>query len=160
MTDQDDVSVRRATGRDADALRALVDAAYGHYVDRIGREPKPMTADYDAIAGSARAWVAERGGRIIGLVVLGPAEDHLLVENVAVEPGSQGRGVGGRLLGLAEEEARARGLTEVRLYTHELMTENRAYYPRRGYRETHRSEEPGDPRVFFTKSLLQTRDPT
>jgi hypothetical protein len=42
---------------------------------------------------------------------------------------------------------------EVRLYTHELMTENRAYYPRRGYRETHVSGEPPWRRAFFAKQL-------
>ena len=39
--------------------------------------------------------------------------------------------MGSRLLRLAEEQAHARGLPEVRLYTNEAMTENLDYYPRR-----------------------------
>jgi len=134
-------------------MREVVQAAYGMYVDRIGREPAPMTADYARIAGSGQAWVAEQGGCIVGVLVLEPAEDHLLVENVAVAPPAQGLGVGGRLLRLAEEQARAHGLGEVRLYTNEAMTENLAYYPRRGYRETHRATDNGFRRVFFTKMV-------
>ncbi len=36
------------------------------------------------------------------------------------------------------------------------MTENLAYYPRRGYRETHRTMGDGFSRVFFTKNLRPT----
>ncbi len=81
-------------------MRELAEAAYQLYVDRIGREPAPMTADYAQIAESGYAWVAEHGDRIVGLLVLEPAEDHLLLENVAVAPQAQGLGVGGRLLRL------------------------------------------------------------
>jgi len=88
-----------------------------------------------------------------GLLVLEPAEDHLLLENVAVAPQAQGLGVGGRLLRLAEEQALARGLREVRLYTNEAMTENLAYYLRRGYSETHRATQDGFRPIFFTKPL-------
>ena len=128
-------------------------AAYEVYVDRIGREPAPMTADYGRISRSGHAWVAEHAGGIIGILVLEPAEDHLLLENVAVAPGAQGLGVGRRLLRLAEDKARAHGVGEVRLYTNEAMTENLGYYPRHGYRETHRATQEGFRRVFFTKVL-------
>ena len=33
------------------------------------------------------------------------------------------------------------------------MTENLAYYPRRGYAETHRAEQDGFRRVFFRKHI-------
>ena len=49
--------------------------------------------------------------------------------------------------------ARELGQSEVRLYTNEVMTENLAYYPRRGYVETHRDEVNGFHRVFFVKRL-------
>jgi hypothetical protein len=44
-------------------------------------------------------------------------------------------------------------LPEIRLYTNEAMTENLAYYPRRGYTETHRAAEDGFNRVFFRKPV-------
>ena len=58
-----------------------------------------------------------------------------------------------RIVQDAEGRARAAGLAEVRLYTHELMTENRAHHPRRGSRETHRQTQDQRTRVFFDKVL-------
>lgn len=147
------VDIRPATAADVPAVRELVSAAYRHYVPRIGREPAPMRADYAETVVAGRAWVAEADGRLAGLIVLVPRPEYLLLENVAVDPAQQGRGVGSALLAFADERARALGLPEVRLYTNELMTENIAYYPRRGYAETHRTEEHGFRRVFFTKRL-------
>jgi GNAT superfamily N-acetyltransferase len=134
-------------------MRELAAAAYAKYVNRIGRAPAPVSADYERIAESGHAWVAERGCWLVGLLVVEPTQDHLLIENVAVAPQAQGLGVGGELLQLAEDQARAHGLREVRLYTNEAMTENLVYYPRRGYQETHRQTQDGFRRVFFTKRL-------
>ena len=135
------------------ALGAVAAEAYRAYVPRIGREPAPMTADYAQAVRSGLSWVAEADGEIVGLLVMVVRPDHLLLENVAVLPSAQRRGVGARLLALAEDEARARGLAEIRLYTNEAMTENLAYYPRHGYTETHRAEQDGFRRVFFAKHL-------
>jgi GNAT superfamily N-acetyltransferase len=61
--------------------------------------------------------------------------------------------VGAKLLQHAEQQALALGLTELRLYTNERMTENLTYYRRRGYRETSRHTQDGYARVFFSKQL-------
>ncbi len=135
------------------------EAAYEPYVARIGRRPAPMTADYTSIACAGSAWVAVQSGRLIGLLVLASAEDHLRLDNVAVAPDAQGFGVGSRLLRLAEEQAQAQGLLEVRLYTNEAMTENLTYYARHGYRETHRAIQDGYRRVFFTKAVERRGKP-
>ena len=153
MSDALGVSMRPATRADVGGIRELARTAYQMYVERMGREPAPMDADYVAAVQNGQAWVAELDGRVVGLLVIVPAQDHLLLENVAVAPQAQGLGVGGRLLRLAEDEARTRGVSEVRLYTNELMTENLSYYPRHGYRETHRGLDQGFRRVFFTKVL-------
>ena len=134
-------------------MQRVVQEAYQKYVERIGGRPVPMDSDYEALVGQGRTWVADLDGEVVGILVLQDAADHLLVENVAVSPSAQRRGIGRRLLDHAEERARSAGLTEVRLYTHEAMTENIAYYPRRGFRETHRQAEDGFSRVFFTKLL-------
>ena len=147
------VVLRPALATDLAAIQTTVAAAYQVYVPRIGRRPAPMDADYADAVASGQVWVAVADGGVIGLVVLVPAGDHLLVDAVAVSPAAQGLGVGRRLLALAEEQARARGLGEVRLYTNEAMTENLTYYPRLGYVETHRAEQDGFHRVFFRKSL-------
>ena len=70
---------------------------------------------------------------------------------MAVLPAAQGRGIGTRLLALADDRACSLRLPEIRLYTNEAMTENLAYYPRHGYSETHRAQQDGYHRVFFSK---------
>jgi ribosomal protein S18 acetylase RimI-like enzyme len=110
-----------------------------------------MDADYDAAVGEGRTWVADVDGEIAGLLVLCAESDHLLIENVAVEPARQGAGIGRALLAFAEQQAVARGLPELRLYTHVRMTENRALYARLGYREVERRSENGFERVFMSK---------
>jgi N-acetylglutamate synthase-like GNAT family acetyltransferase len=149
----EEIVIRRAAASDAGAVGDLVHAAYQHYVPRIGRPPVPMTLDYAQVVADGNTWLAERDGRLVGVLVLEHLDDHVLVENLAVLPAAQGSGVGSRLLRQAEDEARARGVRELRLYTHELMTENRAFYPRRGYRETHVAGEPPWRRAFFAKDL-------
>jgi GNAT superfamily N-acetyltransferase len=89
----------------------------------------------------------------VGLVVLVPNPGYLLLENVAVIPSQQGRGIGTRLLGFADERARDLSLPEVRLSTNAAMTENVTYYGRHGYTETHRAEEHGFSRVYFSRQL-------
>jgi ribosomal protein S18 acetylase RimI-like enzyme len=128
-------------------------AAYQKYVTRIGRDPAPMTADYGDAVASGHTWVAEKAGRVVAILVLEPAADHLLLENLAVDPDQQGSGIGQELLRLAEQQARLLGLPEVRLYTNEAMTENLSYYARRGYRETHRNIDLGFHRVFMSKPI-------
>jgi ribosomal protein S18 acetylase RimI-like enzyme len=129
------VRLRPATADDVPRLTQLVQAAYGHYVDRIGGPPRPMTDDYAEVVRSGRATVAERGGEVAGLIVLEAGDDGFVVDNVAVDPAHQGSGVGRALLEHAEAEARRAGFDSIRLYTHERMTENQALYARIGYVE-------------------------
>ncbi len=113
-----------------------------------------MSEDYASLARQDGVWVAEQhGGGLVGLLVLEPAADHLLLKNVAVGPEHQGLGIGRLLLQVAEEQAHLMGLAELRLYTNEVMTENLDYYLRRGYEETHRMMQDGYSRVFFSKPL-------
>jgi ribosomal protein S18 acetylase RimI-like enzyme len=147
------VIVRPADAADAAGVAAVAQAAYARYLPRIGRAPAPMSADYAAAAQAGQCWVAAEAGRILGLLVLVPRPGHLLLENIAVHPDAQGRGIGSELLAVAEWHARSLGVPEIRLYTNEAMTENLAYYRRHGYAESHRGEQDGFRRVFFRKRL-------
>jgi GNAT superfamily N-acetyltransferase len=145
--------VRRALAADAEAMRQIALAAYAIYQPRLNRAPAPVTADYPRLVAEHDCWVVELDGVIAGFVVLVVRPDHLLLENIAVSPGHQRAGIGATLLDLADDRARDLGRGEVRLYTNEVMTENQAYYPRHGYVETHRAEDDGYQRVFFTKRV-------
>jgi GNAT superfamily N-acetyltransferase len=147
------IAIRPAADADAPALARIAVAAYQHYVPRIGRPPAPMTADYTAAIRLGQAWVAAVDGEVAGFIILISRPGYLLLENVAVLPAAQGRGIGARLLALAEDRARALHVPEIRLYTNTAMTENLTYYPQHGYTETHRAHQDGFHRVFYRKRV-------
>ena len=147
-------TLRRATAEDADPIRDLVTAAYQGYIPLLGRTPIPMLADYHEAVRAHDVWVLDEGDAgIVGVIELIPHADHLYVENVAVTPARQGQGFGRQLLGLADREAQARGLTELGLLTNERYTSNIAMYERYGYVETHRTPHLGSDLVHFRKTL-------
>ena len=146
-------TLRRATSSDVQRIAELVDAAYGHYVERIGTKPGPMTDDYGAVVRKAQVTVAERDGRVEGVIVLRVTDEGFLIDNVAVHPARQGRGLGRALLAFAEVEATRAGFDSIYLYTHEKMTENRALYARLGYVEFDRRSQGEFALVFMRKSL-------
>jgi N-acetylglutamate synthase-like GNAT family acetyltransferase len=113
-----------------------------------------MLADYATVVSENSTWVLEHDGQCLGVLVLVVKPDHLLLENVAVDPAHQGQGLGRRLLDFAEAEARRLGLAEVRLYTNALMTDNRDLYSRRGYAEYDRRNLDGRDTVFMRKTLM------
>ena len=106
-----------------------------------------------AHVAAGEAFVLEEGGAVHAVLVLIDEPDALLLDNLAVDPSAQGHGYGGRLADFAESEASRRGYAEIKLYTHETMTENVAYYAKRDYRETGRGEQAGYARIFMHKTL-------
>lgn len=112
-----------------------------------------MLADYGALIERRRVYVIEHEGGVQGVLVLIPETSSMLLDNVAVAPAAQGRGLGRSMLEFAEREAIERGCRSIRLYTNQAMTENIAMYARIGYCETHRADEGGFRRVYMTKPL-------
>lgn len=155
-----DTTLRLAMTRDLSAIEALVSAAYGHYVARIGKTPGPIRdiddGSYARYIDAGYVHLLQEGSEIVGLLVLIPQSDTLLLDNVAVAPAAQGRGFGKALMQAAEKQARQLGFADITLYTQELMHENLTIYRRYGYVETHRIEERGLKRVYLCKSLGST----
>ena len=146
-------SFRSATRADAPKVAALVNAAYGQYVERIGMLPRPMTDDYTEVIENRRVTVAESEGTIVGVIVLAIDNEGFFVDNVAVDPSRRGEGLGKALLKLAEAEARHAGFDSIHLYTHEKMTENLAIYSRLGYVGCDRRFRDKITLIFMTKRL-------
>ncbi|MCJ2098545.1 GNAT family N-acetyltransferase [Methylobacterium sp. E-046] len=148
-------TIRR--GAPADAIRALVAAAYAKWIPVIGRLPIPMRADYaqavlehrfDLLpvgpnrAGPGLAGSNLAGSDLAGLIETKAEVDHLLVVNVAVHPAFQGRGFGVALMARADALAAEAGLARLRLYTNKKYTANLRLYGALGYRVER--EEPYD----------------
>ncbi len=153
MSEKIEYSFRSAIGADAPKVAALVNAAYGHYVERIGMLPRPMTDDYAEVIANRRVTVAESHGTIVGVIVLAVDDEGFLVDNVAVDPSLRGKGLGRALLEFAEAEARRAGFDSIYLYTHEKMTENLAIYSRIGYVEYDRRSQGEFSLVYMRKHL-------
>lgn len=147
-------NLRRAGPADAAAISDVTRAAYAKWVPIIGREPLPMRADYDKAVAEHLIELWEEEGELLALIEMIPEADHLLIENLAVRPDAQGRGLGDRLLHHAADVARSLGFDELRLYTNELFAGNVAFYTRRGFEETHRASiVPGSITVFLRRRL-------
>jgi ribosomal protein S18 acetylase RimI-like enzyme len=153
MSGTRDVRLRPAEAGDVPRLTALVQAAYGPFAERIGRPPRPLTADYADVVRRGRTTVAELGGEIAGLIVLDVDDEGFLVDNVAVDPSHQGAGVGRVLLEHAEASARRAGFDSIYLYTAEAASENLALYDRIGYREYDRRLHDAVCLVYLRKPL-------
>jgi ribosomal protein S18 acetylase RimI-like enzyme len=145
--------LRPAGPADVGRLAQVARTAYSHYVERLGDEPRPMADDYGAVLRDHQVTVAERGGEVVGLLVLATTDEGLAVDNVAVDPAHQGTGVGRALLAHAEASAREQGFDSIYLYTHELMTENQALYARLGYAEYDRRSHGDATLVYMRKPL-------
>ncbi len=124
----DSIDIRPAVAADAAAISALTRSAYAKWVKLIGREPLPMTADYEQAVRDHRFDLLRVDGVLAGLIETLPFADHLWIENVAVAPAYQGQGLGRRLLAHAEEMARTSGLRELRLLTNAAFAANIALY--------------------------------
>jgi ribosomal protein S18 acetylase RimI-like enzyme len=131
----------------------LVDAAYGHYLERLGGPPRPMTDDYEEVIRTRQVTIAERHGAVAGVIVLAVTDEGFLIDNVAVHPSHRGSGLGRALLEFAEAEARRMGFDSIYLYTHERMTENLALYARIGYVEYDRRSHGEFSLVYLRKQL-------
>jgi ribosomal protein S18 acetylase RimI-like enzyme len=102
--------IRIARIDDAARIGELARAAYTKYVPRIGREPAPMIADYDAEIAAQRVVVVEMGDRVGGYMIAWPEVDAYFIDNIAVDPECQGYGLGRCLIEHAVAEAnRLRG---------------------------------------------------
>jgi ribosomal protein S18 acetylase RimI-like enzyme len=145
--------LRRASIDDAPAIRALTRQAYAKWVPLIGREPTPMLADYAAAVQKHRIDLLYVDGELAALIEMIPEPASLLIENVAVSPAFQRRGLGRRLLAHAEEVGVSLGYGEIRLYTNERYVGNVALYLKLGYRIDREEEFRGTLRVHMSKPL-------
>jgi ribosomal protein S18 acetylase RimI-like enzyme len=145
--------IRRADPQDASGIRDLTRAAYAPWVAVMGREPKPMLADYEQSVLTNLIDLLYVDGAHAALIEMVPKTDHFLVKNVAVAPNFQGHGYGSKLMAHAERVAHSLGYEEMRLYTNKLMAANIKLYLRLGYRADREEAFKGGFVVHMSKSI-------
>ena len=145
----DQVVIRRLTSHDSlRELTSLVNLAYRtlaqaglHFI--ASHQGEETTA---ARVARGECWVAVIGERIVGTITMVPPgrgrgcplyerEGVATLQQLAVHPEYQGKGIGRQLLDQAESTARAAGASIVALDTAESATELIAMYRRHGYAE-------------------------
>ena len=90
-------------------VRDVRGAAYTKWVAVIGREPKPMTANYEQAVIDHVIDLLEEHSRPIALIEIIPGPLYLLIENIAVPPDRDGEGIGGVFFMHACRSCRERG---------------------------------------------------
>ena len=142
--------MRVRAGREADvrAIELLVRDAFSAETDRLTMAR--VDADYATLVSALGVRVAVTDDAVIGVLVLWPHPDHLLVETVAVLPAAQGAGVATLLLEVAEREALAAGVGELRLSANSAMAQS---LTARGWVEIRRAAEGGFDRVYLVKRV-------
>ena len=148
-----DFTIRLAVSTDEPAVAECAKCAYEKYVPVIGKPPGPMLADYGESIDMRHLHVLELDGHIAGFVACYEKDGKWLLENVALSPEYQGRGLGTALVDFAEDAGRRAGHSVVALYTHQKMTENIGYYRSLGYREVEWRTEDGYERVYMEKRI-------
>jgi GNAT superfamily N-acetyltransferase len=143
MTDNDDVTVRRATPADAPALAGLrwsrATQDHGHQGDNRAELVAAM-ADWMRTHPGHQAYVAELGGEVVGMAWLAlldrvPTATSYSrrggdVLSVFVVPGLRNRGVGARLMAAILQEASRLELEQVTVHSSSRAV---PFYERNGW---------------------------
>ena len=141
---ESDVLLRPARDADGPAVSALIEPIFAEY-EGVLFIPEEMPELETLATTFARAggafFCAERDGRVVGCVGWVPSrDDHLELKKLYVAKSERRSGLGSRLAGLVEEEARRRGLA-VELWSDAKFVTAHHFYERRGYRRDGRTRE-------------------
>ena len=113
-----------------------------------------MVADFQNALNEHSVELIEVDKQPAGFAIWYPRGDKIHLENIALLPSQQGKGLGHALLQHVELRAKRGGYDHVELYTHVKMERNVPFYLSHGYVETHRGIQDGFERIFFQKELL------
>ena len=147
------ITLHRASPDQEALVRDITLAAYAKWLPRLGRAPLPMTADYGKALRDHLIDLMYVDDEVVGLIEMVAKPDHLLIENVCVDPNQQGKRYGRRLMTHAENVARRHHVPAIKLYTNKLFHENISFYQILGYQIEREEPFMGGALVHFIKRL-------
>ncbi len=140
------IAFRPLVPSDAEAAAALVRAAFAAQ-DAATDPPSSALKETPEIVRKKLAdgggFAAVEDGEMAALVLFQPDGDALYLGRLAVALARRGQGIAGRLLALAETEARRQGFAKTRLRVRLDLPGNRRLFERCGYQETALLSHPG-----------------
>jgi len=125
--------------KDRAAAERLLRDAFAPYVAKLGRRQAPDAYEWlpEALA-EGRVYGLRDGPSLIGVAITIRDTAGWTLDQVAVAPEYQGSGIGSRLIGHVEAEARRHGAPVLFLDTAAMMTDLLRLYRRLGFEERHR----------------------
>ena len=162
---------RYATEQDAEAVHALILAAFAEYMGTIAVVPRALLDTLDDVrkaladgrtllafasdSAQSNGQIDNRSVRLVGTARYEPREGYLYIGRVAVHPDYRRRGVGVALMQQMEQVASRLGYTRLHLVTRGSMPGNLAFYERLGYLVVKTEPNPRGPdtNVTFEKDL-------
>jgi GNAT superfamily N-acetyltransferase len=131
-------TIRVAGEQDAATLARLINQAYEVEAFFVDGE-RTTTAEVAALLRSGRFFVLDCSGGHAAAVYIKTEGDKAQIQMLSVSPQLQGRGLGTRLVAVAEAFSAAVGCRSMGLQIVNLRDELGTWYRRLGYRETKHS---------------------
>ena len=148
--------IQRGTTEDVDLISDFTRAAYAKWIPLIGREPLPMSADYETALREHRFDLLYKENALTALIETIARRDHLHIQNLCVSPEFQRLGLGSRLLNFAQDMAADENLPALRLDTNKFFTGNVDLYLRHGFSIDWEKPVDGGVHIHMVKRIEQT----
>ena len=149
--------IRLAMTTDVPAIKLIARKSFERYVPLIGKLPAPMNAYFSGHALKETVFIAQsekKQGSVLGYAIVPQRDGEWLLDNIAVSPEAQGRGVGSALIAACKTFLQKRGVQRYHLHTNEAMEQNLTWYPEIGFVEMARRLEDGFSRIYFIKAMV------
>ncbi|TDK35543.1 GNAT family N-acetyltransferase [Rhizobium deserti] len=154
------IEISRIDGqfRGWDELLALILSSFAYMEGVIDPPSSAHRLTLALLAQKARdemAFIAKDGRSLVGCIFLKLELRCVYVGKLAVAPDRQGKGIGRRLLDVAETVAREHGVPALRLETRIELAANHAGFFRWGFLKTGENSHPGYARVTSIEMTKQ-----
>lgn len=119
--------IRLAMTTGVPAIKMIARKSFERYVPLIGKLPAPMNAYFSGhvLKGTVFITQSEKNrDSVLGYAIVLQRDGEWLLDNIAVSPEAQGRGVGSALIAACKTFLQKRGVQRYHLHTDEAMEQN------------------------------------